>query len=221
MSPRPHPPAGSKPTLLIACGALARDLVALIEAQGWQEQMDLRCLPASLHNRPERIPDRLQRVIRAARGRYPHIAVVYGDCGSGGGIDRVCAEEGVDRIPGPHCYAMFAGQPDFDALMEEEPGSFFLTDYLVRQFEALVIRGLGLDRHPALRDLYFGNYRRVVYLAQSDDAALDAKARAAAERLGLAYEKRWTGPGAFAPFLARLAGQAPSPASPTLLKEPA
>lgn len=207
IAPRPDPTAPA-PTLLIACGALAGDLTRMVAAQGWQERIALRCLPASLHNRPERIPERLRRLIRAARPRHDRIAVVYGDCGTGGGIDRVCAEEGVERIAGPHCYAMFAGAPTFDALMDEEPGSFFLTDYLVRQFDALVVRGLGLDRHPQLRDLYFAHYRRVVHLAQTDDPTLETKGRAAALRLGLSYERRPTGMGDFAGFVAGVAAPA-------------
>ena len=168
----------------------------------------MTCLPASLHNRPERIPDRLRRAIAAARGRYRDIVVAYGDCGTAGGIDAVLAEAGIERFAGPHCYAAFAGPDRFDALMEEEPGSFFLTDYLVRHFDTLIVRGLGLDRHPQLLPAYFGNYRRLVYLAQTDDPALAAAARAAADRLGLAFERRRTGYGALSGFLGRAAAGA-------------
>ena len=189
-------------TLLIACGALAREVLALARANGLEDRLALTCLPAVLHNRPEQIPDRLRQRIHTARAQGWHrIAVAYADCGTGGAIDRVCAEEGVRRIPGPHCYAFYAGQPVFAALAEAEPGTFYLTDFLVRQFDRLVIEGLGLDRHPQLLPLYFGNYRRVVYLAQTDDPALDAKARAAADRLGLAYERHPTGYGELADFI--------------------
>ena len=131
--------------------------------------------------------------IRANREAYDEILCLYGDCGTGGELDRVLEEEGVSRIEGAHCYEFYAGEETFSALAEEEPGTFYLTDFLVRHFDALVIRGLGLDRFPELRDDYFGNYRRVVHLAQFDDPDLETKAKAAAERLGLAYERRFTG----------------------------
>ena len=126
----------------------------------------------------------------------PRIYVLYADCGTGGDLDRVLAAEGnVDRIRGPHCYAFYAGQGVFAALAEEEIGTFYLTDFLARQFDTLVWEGLGLDRHPELLPLYFGNYRRLVYLAQNDDAELTKVAESAAARLGLAFERRYTGYG--------------------------
>jgi hypothetical protein len=128
--------------------------------------------------------------------------VLYGDCGTGGLLDAVLEEEGVPRIPGPHCYQFYAGIADFTRLTDAEPGCFFLTDYLARHFERLIIEGLGLDRHPELRDDYFGNYTKLVYLAQREDAGLRTAARAAAARLGLAYEYRLTGYGEMAGFLA-------------------
>jgi hypothetical protein len=188
-------------TLLIACGALARELLALKAASRW-DAVDVACLPASLHNRPERIPAAVRAKIRAARGAYARILCLYGDCGTGGLLDAVLAEEGVERIEGAHCYAFYAGVPDFDAMMDEEVGTFFLTDYLARHFDRLVWRGLGLDRHPELLPDLFGHYRRVVYLAQSDDPALAARAEAAAARLGLPLELRPTGLGGLAGFLA-------------------
>jgi hypothetical protein len=188
--------------LIIACGALAREIVAVLRASRLDGRIAVTCLPAILHNRPERIPDRLRQRIRTALAQgYGPIRVAYGDCGTGGGIDRVLAEEGAVRIGGPHCYAFYAGETVFDALMEEEIGSFFLTDYLVRHFDTLVIEGMGLDRHPALLPLYFGNYRRLVYLAQTGDEGLQVRARAAAERLGLAYEYRFTGYGGLGAFV--------------------
>lgn len=187
-------------TLLIACGALAREVRAVLAANRL-DGLELRCLPASLHNRPERIPAAVRRLIRAARGHYERILVLYGDCGTGGELDRVLAEEGVARIPGPHCYAFYAGEDELARLAEEEPGTFWLTDFLARQFETLVIRGLGLDRHPELLPLYFGNYRRLVYLSQAPTPALVERARAAAERLGLAFEHRPTGMGGLEAFL--------------------
>ena len=195
-------------TLIIACGALAREILALIERHGWTH-LELTCLPASLHNRPGLIPGRLREAIAAAHGRYRDIVVAYGDCGTSGGTDAVLDEYGIDRFSGPHCFASYAGQQDFAALMDEEPGSFFLTDYLVRQFDTLIIRGLGIDRHPELQSAYFGNYRRLIYLAQTDDPALTEAARAAADRLGLEFERRRSGYGELAPFLERAAALEP------------
>ncbi|RMF37280.1 MAG: DUF1638 domain-containing protein [Alphaproteobacteria bacterium] len=189
---------------LIACGALAREILALIRLNGW-EHLELSCLPALLHNRPDRIPEAVRMRIHAARAEgVARIFVVYADCGTGGLLDTVCAEEGVERVPGPHCYAFFDGLETFDARAGDEIGAFYLTDFLARQFDALVWRGLGLDRHPELREAYFGHYDRVVHLAQTEDPALTAAARAAAERLGLAFERRFTGYGDLAAALAGL-----------------
>jgi hypothetical protein len=187
--------------LVIACGALARELLAVMEANGWSH-LDVTCLPAILHNRPQEIPEAVRRKIRRARGRYAEILCLYGDCGTGGLLDRMLAEEGVERIDGPHCYSFYAGAADFDALMEAEVGTFFLTDYLVRHFDRLVWRGLGLDRHPELLPDYFRHYRRVVYLAQAPSDALRVKAEDAARRLGLPLELRTTGLGGLTRFLA-------------------
>ena len=178
-------------TLAIACGALAREILAL--SRGPLGGVDVACLPAQLHNRPERIPEAIRRKIRENRARYDEILVLYGDCGTGGALYVVLAEEDVTRVPGPHCYAFFAGEEAIAAMMKEEPGSFFVTDFLARHFDRLVIRGLGLDRFPQLRDDYFRAYRRLVYLAQTEDPDLTARAEAAAARLGLAFERRYTG----------------------------
>ena len=187
-------------TLLIACGALARETLAAIEANGLRH-VEVTCLSALLHNRPERIPEAVRAKIREHRAEFDRILVLYADCGTGGALDAVLAEEGVERIGGPHCYAFYAGQEAFAALSDAEPGTFYLTDFLTRQFDTLVIEGLGLDRHPELLDMYFGNYRRLVYLAQTEDAELQAQARAAADRLGLTYEYRFTGLGELARFV--------------------
>ena len=184
-----------KPPLVIGCGALAVELVALSRRAGLPE-VELTCLPASLHNRPERIPSAVRGRIRRARAAgYDRLFVAYADCGTGGLLDRVLDEEGVARLEGAHCYEVYAGRAAFEALADQEPGTFYLTDFLVRNFERLVWRGLGLDRHPELLPLYFGNYRRLVYLAQAEDPELDARAAAAARRLGLAFERRFTGLG--------------------------
>ena len=203
-------PAAIKPPLVIGCGALARELVELTRNAGLPA-MDLTCLPASLHNRPERIPGAVAARIRRARADgYERIFVAYADCGTGGLLDRMLETEpaaaGVARLEGAHCYEVYAGRAAFAALHDAEPGTFYLTDYLVRNFERLVVRGLGLDRHPELLPLYFGNYRRLVYLAQTDDAALTALAAGAAARLGnLAFERRLAGLGELTPALAAFA----------------
>jgi hypothetical protein len=184
----PRSREGARKILVIACGALAREALALK-----LDHIDIACLPAQLHNHPKQIPQAMRAKIRANRESYDEILCLYGDCGTGGELDRVLEEEGVRRIEGAHCYEFYAGGEAFSALAEDEPGTFYLTDFLVRHFDALVIRGLGLDRFPELRDDYFGNYRRVVYLAQFEDPDLEAKARAAAGTLGLAYERRFTG----------------------------
>ncbi|WP_137391267.1 DUF1638 domain-containing protein [Rhodoligotrophos defluvii] len=191
---------GQGSVLLIACGALAREIVALIEANRWTH-FDLACLPAKLHNRPERIPQAVRDKIREGRAKYRKIFVLYGDCGTGGELDRVLAEEGVERIEGPHCYAFFTGNALFATRTEDDVTSFYLTDYLARHFDKLIWEGLGIDRHPELLPLYFGNYERLVYLAQTEDAGLAQRAEQAAARLGLAYEHRFTGFGDLAPYL--------------------
>lgn len=188
-------------TAFIACGALARELQALVRTHNWD--VDLLGLPALLHNRPERIPGAVRERIRQARAHYERIVVIYGDCGTGGQLDAVLSEEGVPRVAGPHCYEMYAG-PSFDELCAAENGTFFLTDFLVREFDALVYRGLGLDRHPELRDDYFAHYRRIVYLAQQEDTVLESKAIEAAARLNLPIEIRLVGYGALESRLVEL-----------------
>ncbi|EYD76770.1 hypothetical protein Rumeso_01728 [Rubellimicrobium mesophilum DSM 19309] len=187
--------------LLIACGALAREILALKVANGW-EHLDLQCLPAILHNTPQRIVPAVEATVAEARGRYDSVFVVYGDCGTGGLLQAACERLGVEMVPGPHCYSFYEGNEAFAA--REEATAFYLTDFLVRQFDAFVWKPLGLDRHPELRDLYFGNYETLVYQAQTDDPALTEKARACAERLGLAFERRFTGYGDLGGVLGRL-----------------
>lgn len=180
--------------LLLACGALAREILALIAANGWVH-MDLKCLPANLHLYPEKIPDAVEAVVRQNRDAYQTIFVVYADCGTGGLLANRCAELGVEMVAGPHCYSFFDGNDTFAARGDTEMRAFYLTDFLVRQFDAFVIKPMGLDRHPQLRDMVFGNYESLIYLAQTNDPALDMQAKAAADRLGLKYERRFTGYG--------------------------
>jgi hypothetical protein len=157
--------------------------------------LDVRCLPAELHNRPERIAPAVRAEIRAQRDRYRTIFVAYGECGTAGQLDAVLQEEGVERIPGAHCYQFLAGAQVFDDLCEAEPGTFYLTDFLLRHFDRLVIRGLGLDRHPELAQDYFRHYRKLVYLAQTRVPSAVERAKQIAERMGFAYEHRFTGYG--------------------------
>ena len=196
--------------LLIACGALAREILAVRDANGWTN-LDLACLPARLHNQPQFIPDRVRERIRRARADgYSSIFVVYADCGTGGLLDQVCAEEGVERIEGPHCYSFFDGNDAFAERADAgEITAFYLTDFLARQFDTLIWKGMGFDRHPELLPLMFGNYEKVVHLAQVDDPELEKKARAAAGRLGLAFERRLTGYGDLTGFLTRAAASGP------------
>ena len=197
---------GSRPAVLvIACGALAREIAALRRANGCPH-LDVQCLPADLHNHPRRIPGAVREKMRANRGRYASIFVAYGDCGTGGELDAVLAEERVERLPGAHCYEFFTGSESFAALAIEEPGTFYVTDFLLRHFDRLVIRGLGLDRHPELLAQYFGNYRRLLYLAQTDVPERLTVARAAADRLGIEFTHRVTGYGELARSLQAAAG---------------
>jgi hypothetical protein len=180
--------------LIIACGALAHEITALRRANRW-DALDVRCLPAELHNRPQRIPAAVRTLIRASRAQYRSIFVAYADCGTGGLLDKVLLEEGVERIPGAHCYEFFATAPVFAELAAAEPGTFYLTDFLLRHFDRLVMRGLGLDRHPELFSSYFGNYRKLVYLAQAPGAQSLHRARAIAAQMELVFECRQTGYG--------------------------
>jgi hypothetical protein len=191
--------------LVIGCGALGRELVAVTRGL---PGVEIECLPAELHNRPGGIPAAVRRRIRAARGRFDRIFVAYADCGTGGLLDRVLDEEGIERLPGAHCYAFYAGQDAFAELAEEEPGTFYLTDFLARNFQRLVISGLGIDRHAELLPVYFANYRRLVYLAQTDQPALVELAREAAATLGLTFELRRTGYGELATSIAAFVGAA-------------
>lgn len=196
---------GQGKVLLLACGALAREIVDLIERNRWTG-FDLQCLPAKWHNTPERIVPALREKIAEARACYRSIFVLYGDCGTGGRLDAMLEAEGISRIEGPHCYAFFSGNGRFAAHAEEDITAFFLTDYLARHFDRLIWDGLGLDRHPELLSDYFGNYTKIVYLAQTHDAELAVRAEAAARRLGLAYEYRFTGYGELERDLAAQSG---------------
>jgi Protein of unknown function (DUF1638) len=192
--------------LVLACGAIAREVLAVIESSGWSH-VDVRCLPATLHSRPERIPAAVDAKLDELAPRYERVFVAYADCGTGGALDPVLERHGVERLPGAHCYGFLAGNDVWDAIQEDDPATFYLTDFLARHFDALVVRPLRLDTHPELLPLVFGNYRRLVYLAQTDDADLDRRAESAAAFLELAYERRRTGYGELVPSLTRFVGE--------------
>jgi len=180
--------------LLIACGALAKEIVQIKELNGWTH-IKVQCLPAELHNRPEKIPGAVKAEIEKYRSEFDSIFVAYADCGTGGMLDKVLADYDIERLPGAHCYEFFSGSAAFGKLADEEPGTFYLTDFLARHFDRLVKKGLGLDRHPELMSAYFGNYRRLVFLAQSESPNLEAMAKAHADYLGLEYVHKHTGLG--------------------------
>ena len=190
--------------LLIACGALAHEVLALKRANGW-DHLDLQCLSANLHLWPDRITVAVADAVVKHRAAYDSIFVVYADCGTGGQLQQKCKDLGVEMIEGPHCYSFFEGNAAF-AAHPDEITAFYLTDFLVRQFDAFVWKPMGFDRHPELRDMMFGNYTTLVYQAQTDDPGLDARAQDCARRLGLAYERRFTGYGDLATTLTRVAG---------------
>jgi len=186
--------------LVITCSAVAREVNEIKKLGAWV-QMDLQSITADLHITPEKIAPAVADKIDKARDKYDHIFVAYGDCGTSGELDKVLEQRGVSRLPGAHCYDFLAGQETYARLQEEEPGTFYLTDFLARQFERLVIGTLGLDKHPELKSMYFGNYTRLVYLAQTDSDELTEMAQKAADRLGLRFERIFTGTGEMVPAL--------------------
>lgn len=192
------------PNLIIGCGAIAQELVTLIKANGLADELDVTALPAIWHNTPEKIIPGLKEKVSAAQqsGKYDQIYIGYADCGTGGLLDKYCEEEGLIRIAGDHCYAFYAGQDTFKTMFEGELGTFYLTDYLARHFDKLIIEGFKLDKHPELLPMMFGHYTKLVYLAQVENPELDALAEAAAGKLGgLAYERVQTGYGELGAFV--------------------
>ncbi|HOA25102.1 MAG TPA: DUF1638 domain-containing protein, partial [Aggregatilineales bacterium] len=192
---------------LLACGALAREVLDIRERHGWDA--DVVALPALLHMHPARLAPQIERRIKELRDHYERIIVVYGDCGSSGAIDEVLERHGVERVDGPHCYEMYGGDL-FARLMAEEPGTYFLTDFLLRGFDGLVVKGMGLDRFPDLKGEYFANYKRLAYLVQKPDPALIEKAHEVSRYLGLPLEIYETGYGALEERLAALMGEGAS-----------
>ena len=181
-------------SLIIACGALAREILALKELNSW-DHMDLTCLPANYHLYPDKITGAVEAAVHKHKNDYALIFIAYADCGTGGLLAAKCEELGVELIEGPHCYSFFEGNVAFEKIADDEFTAFYLTDFLVRQFDAFIMKPMGLDRHPELRDMYFGNYEKLVYQAQTDDDALTEKAKICAKRLGLRFERRFTGYG--------------------------
>ena len=180
--------------LLLACGALAREILTLKSLNSWAG-MDLQCLPANLHLFPNKIPDAVATAVEKNKDFYSKIFVVYADCGTGGLLKNKCDQLGVEMIEGPHCYSFFDGNETFNKNMENEITSFYLTDFFVCLFDAFVWQPMGLDKYPELRDTIFGNYEKVIYLAQTNDPSLTKKAMEAAKRLSLKFERRFTGYG--------------------------
>jgi hypothetical protein len=195
-------------SVVITCSALLREIRAISQANGWSH-IEAQCITSELHNHPEKIPGAVKALIDVAKEKGQQIFVAYGDCGTGGRLDALLEAEGVARVPGAHCYEFFSGGEGFARFHDAEPGTFYLTDFLVRHFDRLVIRGLGLDRKPELQPLYFGNYTRLLYIAQTQDPDLRARAQAAADRLGLTYQYHYGGSGelgaALADFNSRIA----------------
>ncbi|MBU2982215.1 DUF1638 domain-containing protein [Lentibacter algarum] len=191
--------SGQGRILLIACGALAREILALNKLNGW-DHLDLTCLPAKLHLYPDKITTEVEAAVLKHRADYAEIFIVYADCGTGGLLQAKCDELGVKMVAGPHCYSFFEGNDAF-AEHDDEITAFYLTDFLVKQFDAFIWKPMGLDKHPQLLEMIFGNYTKLVYQAQTKQPALEAKARECAERLGLAYEYRFTGYGDLAKAL--------------------
>jgi hypothetical protein len=193
--------------LVVACGAIAREVLAVIRLNGWTH-VTLQCLPGKLHNTPREIAAKVDAKLTEAEtsGAYDGMFVAYGDCGTAGALDVVCAAHRVERLRGDHCYGFFAGVDAFAAMHEENPFTFYLTDFLCKHFDRLVVQGLKIDTHPELLPMYFGNYQRLVYLSQVDDPALVEQARAAAAFLGLAFEHRPSGYGDLQPALDTFVG---------------
>ncbi|MGN6585593.1 MAG: DUF1638 domain-containing protein [Rhizobiaceae bacterium] len=200
--------AKNEKVLVIGCGMIAREVLAVTQKLGL-DHIELTCLPAEFHYYPERIAPAMDAAIEKAKAEgYRHIFVGYADCGTGGHLDRICEKHGVERLGGPHCFALYQGLGAFEKIGEDDMTSFYMTDFLCRQFEAFFIKPLGLDRHPELAKDFFGNYEKLIYLAQTDDPALEKVARDAADMLGLAYERRRTGYGDLEPALAKAAERA-------------
>jgi len=195
------------PLRIIACGMIAREILAVNQQLGF-DHIDLKCLPAEYHHHPERIaPEMDKAIIEARQEGFENIFVGYADCGTGGELDEVCERHGVERIAGTHCFSFYMGNDHYEQADDEYLTTFFITDFLARHFEAFMKRPLGLDRHPQLLEIYFTNYTRALYIAQTKDAELEQKAREAAQFMGLDYEYRYTGYGDLKSEIMRTSGR--------------
>jgi len=200
--PKPNP---TEKIRVIACGMIAREVLAINEQIG-RNHIDLKCLPAEFHHHPEKIAPAMDIAIREARAEgFTRIFAGYADCGTGGELDKVCKKHGIERIAGPHCFSFYIGNDTFAKAGDDHMTTFFITDFLARHFETFMVKPLGMDRHPELKEMYFSNYKKALYLAQTNDPDLDEKAEAAARFLGLEFERRYTGYGDLTPALAELA----------------
>jgi len=178
--------------VIIACGALAKEIVELQKLNNW-DHIDLRCIPAQIHNYPKKIAGLVEEKIIEATSEGQKVFVAFADCGTGGQLDTVIEKHNVERLPGAHCYEFYSGSSVFNALMEEELGTFFLTDFLARHFDSLILEGMGINKHPQLQEMYFAHYKKLVYLSQSKNPDLLERAKKAADRLELSFEHRYTG----------------------------
>ena len=190
--------------LILACGALAREIRDVARLHEL-DNVTLECLPAILHNRPMEIPDLVRERLDRARGDYDRILLGYADCGTAGELHDIATQEGIEMLPGAHCYQFFAGEQAFDQMHDDDPTAFYLTDYLVKHFDRLIMENLGIEAHPELRDMYFGNYTKMIYLAQTDDPELDEQAQACASKLGLSFERVRTTYGDLEPAVVQIA----------------
>ena len=190
--------------LILACGALAREIRDVARLHEL-DNVTLECLPAILHNRPMEIPDLVRERLDRARGEYDRILLGYADCGTAGELHDIATQEGIEMLPGAHCYQFFAGEQAFDQMHDDDPTAFYLTDYLVKHFDRLIMENLGIEAHPELRDMYFGNYTKMIYLAQTDDPELDEQAQACASKLGLSFERVRTTYGDLEPAVVQIA----------------
>lgn len=203
MKPSPRNSPLTK-TRVIACGMIAREVIAINEQLG-TAQFDLQCLPAEYHHHPEKIAPAMDKAIAVAREEgYDNVFVGYADCGTCGELDKICKKHGVERIAGPHCFSFYIGNEQFKSDDGKYVTTFFITDFLARHFENFLIKPLGLDKHPELRDIYFGNYTHALYIAQTKDDGLEINAREAAKYLGLKYRYEFTGYGDLTPALTNI-----------------
>ena len=196
----------SDKTLILACGALSKEISTLIRLNGWSH-LETQYLPAKLHNDPQKITEQLRINLQCAQAKFSKIFVGYADCGTGGEIDSMLDEFGVQRLPGAHCYDFFSGEKSFAGMMNEEPGSFFLTDFLVKAFEKLIWQGMKIDQYPELLQVYFKHYKKLVYLGQTKNSELQTQAKEIARRLGLKYDYQFTGYGKLKPALSALSNE--------------